>query len=74
MVELLCRMRHHRLEPKRCRMVHSYPGKRGDFILAEGIAGGREEVAIEPPLYIYDPDGNYSEAMVNVFNDVVSFP
>jgi tRNA1Val (adenine37-N6)-methyltransferase len=74
MVELLCRMRHHRLEPKRCRMVHSYPGKRGDFILAEGIEGGREEVAIESPLYIYDPDGNYSEAMVNLFNDVVSSP
>jgi tRNA1Val (adenine37-N6)-methyltransferase len=70
MVELICRMRQNRLEPKRCRMVHSYPEHRGEFILAEGISGGREEMIVEPPLYIYDKEGHYSEAMAAVFDDL----
>jgi len=74
MVELICRMRQNRLEPKRCRIVHSAPEARGEFILAEGIAGGREEMAVAPPLYIHDQKGRYSDAMTALFNDLASSP
>jgi tRNA1Val (adenine37-N6)-methyltransferase len=74
MVELICRMREKCLEPKRCRMVHSYPATRGEFILVAGVAGGREEMAVEPPLYIYDRDGCYSEDMMSLFIDLASSP
>ena len=74
MVDLICRMRQSRLEPKRCRLVHSTPASRGEFILAEGVAGGREELLVEPPLYIYDPGGAYSAAMTALFSDLASSP
>lgn len=74
MAELISRMREKCLEPKRCRIVHSSAGSRGEFILAEGVAGGREEMTMEPPLFIYEPDGRYTEAMSNLFNDLASSP
>jgi len=74
MVELIYRMRCQRLEPKRCRIVHSDLQSRGEFILVEGTAGGREELLMEPPLCIRDPGGNYSAAMVSVFDELASSP
>jgi len=72
MATLLADMRQHRLEPKRCRLVHSFPEKRGEFILTEGVAGGGEEMTVLPPLYIYHPDGTYSSAMQGIFNDLAA--
>lgn len=74
MVSLISRMRQVRLEPKRCRVVYSSLESRGEFILVEGIAGGREELAMAPPLCIYERDGRYTEAMTALFNDLASFP
>ncbi|MBU2261752.1 MAG: methyltransferase [Proteobacteria bacterium] len=67
MVEIVSQMRSRRIEPKRLRMVHSRPGARGVFVLAEGVKGGREELAVEPPLYIYGEAGGYSPEMAAVF-------
>ena len=44
MTTLICQMRQNRLELKRCRLVYSHPESRGEFILAEGVADGREEL------------------------------
>lgn len=67
MVEILSQMRARRIEPKRLRMVYSRPGARGEFVLVEGVKGGREELAVEPPLYIYGETGKYSPEMAAVF-------
>ncbi|MDD5170060.1 MAG: methyltransferase [Syntrophales bacterium] len=72
MVEAIHRMRLNHIEPKRCRMVHSHPESRGEFILIEGTAGGREEMTVEPPLYIYDGEDRYSETMQVLFSDLAS--
>lgn len=67
MVEIVSQMRIRRIEPKRLRMVHSRPGAPGVFVLIEGVKGGREELAVEPPLYIYGEAGGYSPEMAAVF-------
>lgn len=74
LVSLISRMRQVRLEPKRCRIVYSSAESRGEFILVEGIAGGREELAMEPPLCIYERTGCYTDAITSLFNDLASFP
>ncbi len=70
MVELLTSMRIAGVEPKRLRMVHSHSALRGEFVLAEGVKGGREELEILPPLFIYDENGNYTEAMTGIFREL----
>ena len=74
MVEMISQMRACRIEPKRMQMVHSRPGGGGAFILVEGVRGGREELAVESPLYIYGETGGYSAEMTAVFRDLAASP
>jgi len=70
MAELITRMRTCRIEPKRMRIVHSRPGSRGEFILLEGVKGGREGLAVGPPLFIYGPGRAYSDEVASLFIDL----
>jgi tRNA1(Val) A37 N6-methylase TrmN6 len=46
----------------------------GIFILAEGCKGGDEELEILPPLFIYRNEGEYTEAMGEIFNELSRLP
>jgi len=70
MVEAIHRMRVEKMEPKRLRMVHSRPGSRGDFILVEGMKGGGEELAVLPPLFVYQEGEKYSEELEALFRNL----
>lgn len=72
MVEVLHGMRSMRLEPKRLRMVHSKPGSKGEFVLAEGVKGGGEELNVLPPLFIYGEKGAYSEEMETLLRSIAA--
>ncbi len=69
-VELISRMRTCRLEPKRMRLVHSSPGGVGQFVLLEGIKGGKEELTVLPPLFIRAEEGVYTAEMATIFRDL----
>jgi tRNA1Val (adenine37-N6)-methyltransferase len=58
--ELISVLREQRLEPKRIRFVHSYAGAPATTILIEARRHGGIEVAIEPPLILFDSPGKYS--------------
>jgi tRNA1Val (adenine37-N6)-methyltransferase len=70
MVELLSSMKAIGIEPKRIQIVHSYSVSRGEFVLVEGIKGGREELEVMPPLFVYTEDGEYTDAMSSVFREL----
>jgi tRNA1Val (adenine37-N6)-methyltransferase len=70
MVEILCRMRSSKIEPKRIRVVHSRPGGAGVFVLVEGVMRGREELAVLPPLFIYGEGGGYTAEMSAIFGEL----
>lgn len=74
MVEILFRMRVCRIEPKRLRMVHSRPGGVGKFSLVEGVKGGREELVVLSPLYIYEKKRGYSAEMAAIFRELSASP
>jgi len=65
--EAISRMRHEKIEPKRMRIVHSYPDSEAQFILVEGIKEGGEELHILPPLFIYKTGKEYSDEMNDIF-------
>ena len=74
LAELIQQFRQQDIEPKRCRIVYSHPESKGEFILMEGSAGGREELLVEPPLFIRDGHGHYSAAMVALFSALAASP
>ena len=70
MVELLSSMKAAGIEPKRMQIVHSYSISRGEFVLVEGIKGGKEELEVLPPLFVYAESGDYTEAMTSIFREL----
>ncbi len=75
LVEAITRMRDNQLEPKRLMMVHSRRDTGGEFVLLEGVKGGREELEVLKPLVIYEHDGAYtSETAAMLLNGRLSSP
>jgi tRNA1Val (adenine37-N6)-methyltransferase len=58
--ELISAMRSKQLEPKRMRFVHPRLGMPASVMLVEARVGGGIEVAIEPPLILYERPGIYT--------------
>ncbi len=59
---LLSTLQQFRLQPKRLRLVHSYPGSVAKLLLVEAVKNGGEELEVLPPLFIYQQkDGEYNE-------------
>jgi tRNA1Val (adenine37-N6)-methyltransferase len=74
LVELICLFRKSNLEPKRMKLVFSHHLSEATFVLAEGRLDGREELKIEPALFIYDEARNYTPAMKGIFSELSRFP
>lgn len=72
--EILKTMCECRIEPKRMRMVHSYVDKEPSMILLEGLRNGRPRMQVEPPLIIYDKDGQYTEDALRMYGEMKKFP
>jgi len=68
--EAISRLRHEKIEPKRMRLVHSYPNSEAVFILVEGIKEGGEELHILPPLFVYKAGKAYSDEMNRIFQNL----
>ena len=58
--ELISAMRAKQLEPKRIRFVHPQIAMPASVMLVEARVAGGIEVAIEPPLILYERPGIYS--------------
>ena len=65
---LLSVLRGHRLEPKRLRVVHGYPGSNGKLVLVESVKLGGEGMTILPPLNIYvKRGGEYTDEVCRMY-------
>jgi len=74
MVELISIFRLNDIEPKRMKMVFSDHYSSAEFVLVEGRKGSREELKIEPPLFIYDQNKKYTPQMTSIFSELSQFP
>lgn len=57
LVEILNKMCHYKIEPKRLQFVHPYVDKEPTMVLIEGMKGGKSRVTIEPPIIMYHKEG-----------------
>lgn len=55
------------LEIKRVRFVHSKRETPAKMVLIEAVKGGRVGLKVEPPLFIYNKDGTYTDEMNTVY-------
>ncbi|MEE9911605.1 MAG: methyltransferase [Deltaproteobacteria bacterium] len=74
LVELITLFRKKAIEPKRMKLVYSDTLSDAEFVLVEGRNGSREELKMEPPLYIYEDRKKYTPAMKSIFSELASPP
>lgn len=67
--ELFCEMRECGIEPKRLKLVAKCPGKAPWLALIEGRRGGKRGMTVEPELFVYGDNGEYSEKMKEIYAD-----
>ncbi|WP_291633318.1 tRNA1(Val) (adenine(37)-N6)-methyltransferase [Clostridium sp.] len=68
LVDILCTMRKHRIEPKRIRMVHPSVNKAPNIVLIEGQRDGGTFLKWETPLYVHTEDGGYTKEIIDMYN------
>jgi tRNA1Val (adenine37-N6)-methyltransferase len=69
LAEVFESLRSARLEPKRLRFVHNSQGAESKIVLIEAVRESRPGLKIEPPLFIYNPDGSYTEEVSAMYGD-----
>lgn len=69
LVEIITSMTKYGLEPKRLQMVHSYQDKAPTMVLVEAAKGGGRELRVEPPLIVYDEQGNRTKEIERIYNN-----
>jgi tRNA1(Val) A37 N6-methylase TrmN6 len=70
LADILCTMRKHKIEPKTIRMIHPNTKKAPNIVLVEGQRDGGAFLKWEPPLYVYNDDGGYTEEIERIYGGV----
>lgn len=68
LVDLLSIMRKYKIEPKRIRFVYSNIHAVSKLVLVQGVKNARPFLKLEPNLYIYDENGNYTDEILNIYH------
>ncbi|MDP4144246.1 MAG: tRNA1(Val) (adenine(37)-N6)-methyltransferase [Bacillota bacterium] len=67
LVDIMCLMRKHKLEPKSIRMIHPSISKAPNILLIEGQKNGGSFLKWEAPLYIHTEDGGYTDEIEKIY-------
>ena len=67
LAEIMTLMVKHHLEPKRMRLVYPYIDKEPNMVLIEGIKNAKSRIEVEPPLIVYEKDGDYTRRIYDLY-------
>lgn len=67
LADIITLMRKYKIEPKRIRMVHPNTKKAANIVLVEGQRDGGAFLKWEPPLYVYNDNGEFSEEIDRIY-------
>lgn len=70
LIDIIWLLRQNKIEPKRLRFIHPYPEKTATMILIEGTKHGGKKLFLEPPLYIYDENKNYTKEIDRIYGRI----
>lgn len=69
LIDIVSLGRKYRLEPKLMRFVHPKENKAPNLLLVEFTKGGRPDLKIMDPLYVYGKDGKYTEEIIEIYSE-----
>ena len=65
--EILRELQKAKLEPKRLCLVYPREGAQANLFLLTARKNGRPELAVEPPLFVYNTDGTYTDEILRIY-------
>ena len=69
-VDIICSMRHYKIEPKEIRLVYSNENNPPKMVLIKGVKNGGEFLQFKKNLYIYNNDGTYTNEILRIYNKI----
>jgi tRNA1(Val) A37 N6-methylase TrmN6 len=66
LLDIVTTMRKHGIEPKRMQLVYPKVGKEANTLLIEGIKGGKSDLKILPPLFVYNEENEYTPEIKDI--------
>ncbi len=70
LADVICAMRAAGIEPKRLRFAAKNPETLPWLFLLEGKRGAKPFLQVEPPLSSMNPDGSFTEEMLNIYGNI----
>lgn len=67
LAEICSKMCAEGIEPKRMRLVYPYVDKEPNMVLIEGMRGAKSRMTVEPPLIVYEKNGDYTEELLKLY-------
>lgn len=67
LTDILVLLRQYAIEPKFLRLIHSHADKEPAMVLIEAVRNGRAMLKVAPPLFIYNPDGSYTDEVKEIY-------
>ncbi|MGM0396940.1 MAG: tRNA1(Val) (adenine(37)-N6)-methyltransferase [Bacillota bacterium] len=67
LVDVLCTLRGHGLEPKYIQWVYPKPGKQPNLFLLEAVKGGKSDFKYREPILVYNQDGSYTDKIYEIY-------
>jgi len=69
LTDLFTKLRENGLEPRRFQMVHSNEGSEAKIALLEAVNGGKPDLHVMRPLFVYNLEGTYTDEMTEILNE-----
>ena len=67
LMEIIEKMKHNNIEPKRIRFVYPKIGSESNLVLVDGRKNGKTGLKVLSPLYVHNEDGSYKEEILKIF-------
>ena len=67
LVDIIELLRKYKLEPKRVRFVYPKEGKEANLLLIKATKNAKPFLKIEPPLYVYKENGEYTDEILRIY-------
>ena len=67
LTDILFYMRKYKIEPKNLKFVFSRQNKIPKLVLIKGVKNAKDFLNVEPNLYIYDDNGNYTDEFLKIY-------
>lgn len=68
LVDIMCLLREYKLEPKRIRFIHPHVNDKPNMVIIQASKNGNKELKFDPPLYVYNENGDFSEEVHTIYN------